>query len=199
VTTRRSRLNLSVAVTAVCVALCIVPSPADAAQPVPRVTPLATCTRPLSDGSWVAVFGYSVRTQTVTIPLGQKNYVSPSTVVGQPLTTFAPGTTASAFQVTVPANVASVTWVLQPAATPLTATLARPTGATTGTCSSSQISVIGGTWKSTAIAGCTTALLLGAYVRSRSRRGKRSTVGASTVELDKAAAELADLPVLQRS
>ena len=204
-TTRRTLLKLWFAFTSVVLALLGAATSAPAAQPVPRVTPNATCTRPLSNGSWVAVFGYTVRTQTVNIPLGQKNYISPSTVAGQPLTTFDPGTTASAFQVTVPANVASVTWVLQPAGDPLTATLTRPTGSATGTCSSSQISVFGGTWNSNLVAGGTTAVLLGAYLHHR--RAKRLNATRSNLKQSNAKQEpsesvdadfrSADLPVLR--
>ena len=209
-TTRRTLVKLWFAFASVVFALLAAATSAPAAQPVPRVTPNATCTRLLSNGSWVAVFGYTVRTQTVNIPLGQKNYISPSTVAGQPLTTFDPGTTASAFQVTVPANVASVTWVLQPAGDPLTATLTRPTGSATGTCSSSQISVFGGTWKSNLVAGGTTAVLVGTYLHhrrakqlnaTRSNRKqsnlKQSNANQASSESVDADFRSADLPVLR--
>ncbi|MGY1793136.1 hypothetical protein ACI796_04000 [Geodermatophilus sp. SYSU D00525] len=101
----RTRLARGLAATAAAAVVALTPGVAAAApdrSDPPDVVPLVDCVVRHADGTWTAVFGYDNRTgETVEIPVGPANQVTPAPLGEPQPTTFAPGVRHAVFTVTV--------------------------------------------------------------------------------------------------
>lgn len=82
------------------------------AAPVKNPWPVAECVVSLGDGTFRAVFGYEKGGQTVDVPIGPNNTLTPSTLNGVQPTTFRAGRVEGAFATPPIDNGVRVVWKL---------------------------------------------------------------------------------------
>ena len=101
-TARRLRARATrAALVAVMALIGLLASPGTALA-VGEVTPVLDCVRQNPNGTYTAVLGYTNKASVpITVPLGSRNRVAPSSQDGRQPTTFQPGTQRGAFTITL--------------------------------------------------------------------------------------------------